>query len=219
MKKNTRSKAFTRQRFWGAFTMVELLTVVAIIAILAGLLFPTIKTAMLKAEKAKAQTAIAGLSTAFRSYYNEYGRWPVADTAANSNQTYVVDTNLVVLLKGVSNTGTLSGLTDPPPVPPTPTYSGTANLQGNARGIGFLEFKAEDLDVYGAFVDPWRQPYKCRFDQSYTNYVRNPFTGGSVAAQEVNTGFLVWSSGPDGRYDNNGDVPPSALNKDNTKSW
>jgi prepilin-type N-terminal cleavage/methylation domain-containing protein len=222
MKKNTRSKAFTRpgesgvksqvstihdSRFAIAFTLIELLTVIAIIAILAGLLVPTIKSTMQKAETAKAKTAIVGLSTAFRAYYTEYGKWPVADTyAVNSNLTYCVDTNLVILLRGVNNAGSA-------------TIVSTSTLQGNPRGITFLEFKAQDLNASGDFVDPWKQRYYCRFDISYANAVQTPFMLPDAPGDIVYQGFLIWSAGPDGQYDTFGDVPPSALNKDNVKSW
>ena len=58
----------------GGFTLIELLTVIVIIVVLMGLLFPTIKIVLQKAEASKAQTAIAGLETAFKAYYTEYGK-------------------------------------------------------------------------------------------------------------------------------------------------
>jgi prepilin-type N-terminal cleavage/methylation domain-containing protein len=63
-----------------AFTLIELLTVVAIIGILIALLFPAITTAIKKAEKAKAQAAVTGLATAFKAYYAEFNRWPASAT-------------------------------------------------------------------------------------------------------------------------------------------
>jgi prepilin-type N-terminal cleavage/methylation domain-containing protein len=201
-----------------AFTLIELLTVIAIIGVLIALLFPAIKSALTKAEVSKAQTAITGLATAFQHYYAEYGKWPIADTA--SNNTYIVDTNLVALLQGAA--------TAPPPNQPTglvwPAYNGafinitTATLQGNPRGIPLLAFKQVDIDGLGNFVDPWKRPYYVRFDVSYANAVEDPFTSGANV-HNVNGGFLIWSSGPDGQYDNNGDTPPSPVNKDNVKSW
>lgn len=199
-----------------AFTMIELLTVIAIIGILAGLLFPAIKSAMRKAETSKAQSAITSLATAFKAYYTEYGKWPISDTTPND--TYIVDVNLVALLQGVNNTALPNplGLSEPP-FTGSGSSVGTANLQGNPRGIHFLEFKQADLDSSGNYVDPWKQPYKCRFDVNYGNLMQNPFE--TSTTMTITNGFLVWSSGPDGQYDRNGDVPPSLLNKDNVKSW
>jgi prepilin-type N-terminal cleavage/methylation domain-containing protein len=208
-----------QNRRTNAFTLIELLTVIAIIGVLAALLFPAIKSALTKAETSKAQAAVTGLSTAFRSYYTEYGRWPIADPVAK--HTYIVDANLVAMLQGVNPTvpPVPLGPTEPPFGIPFNQVSG-ATIQGNPRGIHFLDFKQADLDGSGNFVDPWKVPYYCRFDVSYANTVADPFTGGSVLVTNFSTGFLVWSSGPDGQYDNNGDSPsPSTLNKDNAKSW
>jgi prepilin-type N-terminal cleavage/methylation domain-containing protein len=208
-----------------AFTLIELLTVIAIIAILAGLLFPAIKSALVRAEVVRAQNGIANLSHAFTAYYTEYGKWPINDIAPlTTYNTYIIDQNFVALLQGAnpSTPPNASGY-------PYPNSSGafqtigSATLQGNPRGIHFLDFKAADLDGTGSFVDPWKKPYYCRFDFSYTNSVQDPFTGGSVQPTNLNAGFLIWSAGPDNQYDNNGDsIPnqiPSLVNKDNVKSW
>jgi prepilin-type N-terminal cleavage/methylation domain-containing protein len=205
-----------------AFTLIELLTVIAIIGVLVALLFPAVKAALTKAEVSKAQAAVTSLSTAFRSYYTEYGKWPIADTAPN--HSYIIDKNLVAMLQGGNPTTVIVplGPTEPPfGAPYNPI--GSATLQGNPRAIHFLDFKQADIDGSGNFVDPWKVPYYCRFDVSYANTVADPFTGGSATVTNFSIGFVVWSAGPDGQYDNNGDVPPSPLNKDsvigNIKSW
>ena len=206
-----------------AFTMTEMLTVIAVIGVLLALLFPAIKNSMLKAESAKAQTAISGLQTAFKAYYTEYGKWPVfTSDLSRSNYTYIVDTNFVGLLQGANNHGTLTG-GGPGPLSPPYNLLNTSSLTGNARQIRFLEFKKEDLDSALGFLDPWKHPYYCRFDVTYGNDVDDPFTGWSSGinpATKVKVGFVIWSAGPDGRYDDkNTTAGPSELNKDNVKSW
>jgi len=204
-----------------AFTLIELLTVIAIIGVLIALLFPAIKSALTKAEVSKAQHGVTDLATAFQHYYTEYGHWPVGDSTT-SNLTYIVDTNFVALLQGLNNTASLTALTSftyPPPPPTTPTS--TSLLQGNPRGIHFLDIKQADLSTTLGFLDPWKQPYFCRFDVSYANAVGNPFVNTALGVNmNVNSGVLIWSAGPDGQFDDQGDAPsPSKLNKDNVKNW
>src|SRR5882724_8922947 len=117
-----------------AFTLIELLTVIAIIGVLIALLFPAIKSALGKAETAKAQTSIAGLATAFKSYYTEYGKWPATTTDPSG---IISTTNwMVALLRGEDKSGA-------DPAMPNVTY------YGNPRKIRFLEMKTQDL-----YIDP-----------------------------------------------------------------
>jgi prepilin-type N-terminal cleavage/methylation domain-containing protein len=207
------SQTFRSKR---AFTLIELLTVIAIIGVLIALLFPAIKSALIKAEATKAQHGVTDLATAFQHYYTEYGHWPVGDSTT-SNLTYIVDTNFVALLQGLDNRASLTYYASAN-FPSAPNLIATSTLQGNPRGIHFLDIKQADLSPTLGFTDPWKQPYFCRFDVSYANTVGNPFLPASPGVN-VNSGVLIWSAGPDGQFDAGGDVPPSAANKDNIKNW
>jgi prepilin-type N-terminal cleavage/methylation domain-containing protein len=75
-----------------AFTLIELLTVIAIIAVLMGLLFPALSGAKEQARRADAGTAVRNIVTACKSYYNDYGKFPPVTAAitgdVNTNGYY-----------------------------------------------------------------------------------------------------------------------------------
>lgn len=62
-----------------SFTLIELLTVIAIIGILASLLLSAIAGARRYAKFSQAKTDIKNIQTAITAYYNEYGKLPVQD--------------------------------------------------------------------------------------------------------------------------------------------
>jgi type II secretion system protein G len=64
-----------------AFTLIELLIVIAIIAILAGLAFPAVQGALESGRKADARNDIAQIAAAVKAYQLEYGRLPASDSA------------------------------------------------------------------------------------------------------------------------------------------
>jgi prepilin-type N-terminal cleavage/methylation domain-containing protein len=203
-----------------AFTLIELLTVIAIIGVLAALLFPAIKSALLKAEITKAQSGITNISIALRSYYTEYGKWPISDTRG-PGWNYVVDANMALLLSG-SNVVNSPGNT----FVPTQESNGNASpspqatFQGNPRSIAFLQFKQSDLgnspSCVGCYLDPWKKPYYFALDLNYANVVQDPFV--PTPFLMITNGFLVWSDGPDNQESATAGEGVG-VNKDNVKSW
>ena len=59
-----------------AFTLIELLAVVAIIALLMGILIPSVNLARTQAKKAKASAMISALSKACEAFNSDVGRYP-----------------------------------------------------------------------------------------------------------------------------------------------
>lgn len=63
-----------------AFTLIEILTVIVIIMILAGLVVGAAKYAQTKAARSRAQAEIATMETALESYKNDNGAYPLSTT-------------------------------------------------------------------------------------------------------------------------------------------
>jgi prepilin-type N-terminal cleavage/methylation domain-containing protein len=66
-----------------AFTIVELLTVIAIIAILAAMLLPVLSRAKISAQKKQAVVEMSQIVGAIQQYDSVYGRFPVSAAAQN----------------------------------------------------------------------------------------------------------------------------------------
>ncbi|MDB6174012.1 MAG: xcpT 2 [Chthoniobacteraceae bacterium] len=63
-------------RLRAGLTLLEVITVLAIIAVLAGLLYPSLITRRQSDQKARAQNDIARIMTAVKQFYTEYGYYP-----------------------------------------------------------------------------------------------------------------------------------------------
>jgi len=78
MHTTTLSKQFDRQR---GFTMIEMIGVLAVIAILASIVAPKIFDAIRDAKNSAVAEDIATVRTAVASYYKDTGQWPYQETA------------------------------------------------------------------------------------------------------------------------------------------
>lgn len=68
-----------------AFTLIELLTVIAVIGILAGILIPTVSAVRNSASKAKTKVQFAQFAAAIESFRSAYGHYPVFHESALVN--------------------------------------------------------------------------------------------------------------------------------------
>ena len=164
------------------FTLIELLVVIVIIAILVALLFPAIKTVILKAEVNQARADIKVIETAVRSYINEYGKVPTTlqgqpDSSCVFGGVSGNDNSAIIRVLLAQETAT-------PPL--------------NPRGIVFLQKPSRKGAVDGNYnvFDPWGTQYYFAFDCNYDN----TFSGLSLIGTNYNgqAGPVVISSlGPD----------------------
>jgi prepilin-type N-terminal cleavage/methylation domain-containing protein len=82
---NNPSRSLQRPR--AAFTIIELLVVISIIGILAGLILPAVAVAQKHAKVTRAQLEISQVAQAIQSYYATYSRYPVSSDTMNAATT------------------------------------------------------------------------------------------------------------------------------------
>jgi prepilin-type N-terminal cleavage/methylation domain-containing protein len=130
------------------FTLIELLTVIAIIAILSGILLPAIGSAKQKAKNTQAKAQIKALQLAIQSYTSEYGYMPTA----GSGDLLLSDAQYTALIGDLSCT----------------------NSRKNPRGIVFLEAQS----TTATYNDPWGRRFSVVLDLDYNNQIALHATNG-----------------------------------------
>lgn len=122
-----------------AFTLVELITVIAIIAILLSLIVGVGSGARKRARINQAKVEIAALETAVHAYKTDMGNFPIDASGAS------VNVDLVRQLSGLDSSGSV-----------------ITSLSDEWNGP-YMEFDRARLDsASGEFLDPWRTAYHVR---------------------------------------------------------
>jgi type II secretory pathway pseudopilin PulG len=159
-----------------------MLVVVAVIAILAAILIPSIGAAQKSAKKRKAELECNAIKTAVEQFFSDFHYMPWGDPADNKAR--------VGSDQWAESTDDLKNVMD--------------LLRGaNMLSKSYLEFSSRDSkasasgDDEGVFYDPWKNPYRIGMDRNLDQQV--DFDGKSYKAR-----VLVYSLGPDGE-DRTGD--------------
>lgn len=163
------------RRRLAAFTLIELLTVVAIIGILAAIIIPTAGGARKSANKAKVRAQFGAWTSAFEAFRQEYGAYPQLSatgaqklvnplgTSTNSRQPHLFHDIL---------TGRFRDPSTPWPAPRTGNPPPPQNQ--NTRRIQFVNFVENDF-VSQADVTAGRAA------ANQLNFVRDAFYNTSIA--------------------------------------
>jgi len=161
------------------FTLIELLVVITIIAILAGILIPTIASAIKRAEAAKARATMMAIKTGVETYQTTYGKLPLKvndhGNSENGNPYATTAEVIRILLADVSG--------------PTEKL--------NPKKIVFLS--VDQVVSGGVLLDPWDQQYDIWLDTDYDNITK-------VDSDEVRDSAVLRSGGPDGAKDTPDDI-------------
>ena len=171
------------------FTLIEMLVVVAVIAILIGILIPTIGTVMQKVKQSQTKAVINSLRLAIKQYESTYGILPF--TGENADKSILYDPGSPINGEYTELLVTLEG----------------SDITKNPRGIKFLDLSDAD------YKDAWDEELSVVLDLDYNSSIDSALIYG---ADTKNTEIIIWSAGPDG--DHNAD-DNHADNDDNVNSW
>lgn len=180
-----------------AFTLVEMLVVIAIIGILAAILLPVINMARKKARETTARSDIANLEQALAQYTMDFGALPPDKnddlTTASGVDFSKMDTPneclVWFLTRTYSRAVTAAGVpwatgTGWDPATATPVFSRVAG--GPYFSPKAKQIRDYDEDKFQEFVDPWGMPY---FYRAYYNVDSQPLhnaEGGDLYSVGVN---------------------------------
>jgi prepilin-type N-terminal cleavage/methylation domain-containing protein len=214
----------TRHLF--GFTIVELLTVIAIIAILAAILLPVLAAARIQAQKKQAQLQIRDLATQIQNYDSAYSRMPISAgaQAAAINGMFTYGGTFQTAAPGTwpspipanyypSNNEVIAILMD---VTNTTVTAVNKNHQKNPQQTMFLNARPSNWDPSqgGApqggvgndwvYRDPWGNPYVITINLNADNQTKDPFYSlTSVSGPNGNSSpGLNGLINPDGTPDN-----------------
>ncbi|MCE9615636.1 MAG: prepilin-type N-terminal cleavage/methylation domain-containing protein [Lentisphaerae bacterium] len=193
-------------RFRSAFTLIEVLIVIAIIALLIGLLIPAVSRVQLSTKRTKAAHEIGQINTALRAYLDEYGA-PFGNIANYAN--WPVDQKSVeALINGIGmEPGVVTMLGGK-------LVKDSLGKSYNVKRLPFFEVSSNSLNGAGQYIDPWGNPYKFMMDYNTDGKIEVNFTSFDGKTNLTSARVAVWSRGPDGS-----DKASDMGYKDDIRNW
>ena len=212
------------------FTLVEMLTVVAIISILAALVIPTVIIAQNRGRVTQAKSDISSIMTAMKQLNSDYSRILLKDGGINgSSKASLSDSNKLATISGDSYDAFIAEIS----VPKNGKLSSTASTRINKRKKVYLDPKngfdpTKDYNnaanVEKLWLDPWGNRYTIYVKLAETSELAVPGTSKTIASE-----MAVYSFGPNAEDDKGCNVELDACikngdsdnhkNHDDIASW
>ena len=176
----------------GAFTIIELLVVLTIILVLAGLLLAGIMAANRAVSRARCQTEITNMMMALQEYFNQFSDYPPGGTDSQDDGN--LDNNPGDDLgAGKPNPGTDVRLLQ------LCTIITKLSIENNSRTVGPYYNPNRVQVVNGAIRDVWGTPYRYLADGR--RMTLNGATGQRMLSRITKKGPVIWSVAEDQKQD------------------
>jgi len=159
-----------------AFTLIEMIVVMLIIATLTALFMGAASSVFDRARRTQAKNDVIQIATAFNAFYTEYGRYPVTvtdptkdaffgtgSTPAGSN-AYGTNVVLLNVLRNITSDPNAVALNPRQIVFLSP--GGAKNTVPPRGGIATAD---------NCYYDPWGSQYAIVIDTNYDNTITNPY--------------------------------------------
>ncbi|MBI1784936.1 prepilin-type N-terminal cleavage/methylation domain-containing protein [Candidatus Sumerlaeota bacterium] len=164
------------------FTLIELLIVVAIIAILAAIAVPNFLEAQIRSKVSRVKADQRSLATAIESYYVDNNSYPSCDTSWWQATSGFGANNL----PGSS-----------------PQLLSLVTFRQKQNNVDYLHTLTTPISyVTSLFVDPFASTHGAIYEYSTPSL--------ALSLDAINSGWIVWSFGPDNDEKLLGDVRPAS---------
>lgn len=124
------------------FTMIEIIVIVAVIAILGGILTPLVMKELAKSKVSRASADMNAISIAFTQYYADTSYWPEQYTGAASMTDDFEDYQCLYI-----DTVSLPGWDGP-------------YMQRGVPGTSGQQAALQTAGVWDGVIDPWGKPFR-----------------------------------------------------------
>lgn len=201
-------KALLRRNRKAAFTLIELMVVITIIVILAGLVVGGMEYANQRSATEKAKVQIALLTKGLEEYKLDMGAYPATDNISGSLTTSAGSSTSSIIFKALywdsDNDGI--GVTGSPPDTDQRIYLPELDPATSKQG-----WTTGNASATTTITDPWGNQFCYRSGVNASGVTNN--------ATVNSADFDLWSMGKDGKTNASSASTTDASNKDDIRNF